>query len=102
MPEVTQVPPEWLDLSVYQRDVLLTVRCNQPIGFDALFEAVGGVKGRTSENYCQQVLDGLRADGLLARDPGHGYGVSAAYRLTDAGEARVDAMQELLWTVATA
>lgn len=97
-------PDDWLALSAYQRDILLVVAINEPITFPDLWSAVGGVTGRTSENYCQQVVGRLRGEGLLERET-MGYqslDSAATYCLTDAGRERVESMQALLWDVATA
>lgn len=97
-----RVPEVWMRLSAYERDLLLVVASNEPVGFPTLWAAVRGVNGRESKNYCQFSIDNLRNDGLLRRpDSASGRDGAATYALTDAGRERVEAVQALLWDVAT-
>lgn len=89
-------------LPTYQRDVLLAAKINEPVAHPDLRAAVGGIEGRTGRSHFETVLSDLREAGLLAHESrGGGPGNPAVYRLTDAGRERVEALQGLLWDVAT-
>lgn len=99
-----RLPPDWIELPMYHRDVLLALAAHGPLGYDALWTAVGEVHGRGSKSYLRQVLSTLESEGLIertARGDG-GPHATAEYALSAAGRERVEALQALLWDVATA
>lgn len=98
-----KLPAAWVTLSTRQRDILLATKINEPVTYPDLRVAVAGDADEIPDRTFERVLARLREKGLLEhKSRGGGPGNPATYTLTDAGRERVEAIQGLLWDVATA